>query len=103
MTLIIKPERATQNRLITLFRNELNYRYLGDWRDRPNNSNIEEEILTAYLKSRDYSTEQINRAIYRLRTKATNPNRSLYDNNKAVYSLMRYGAPVKVEEGKDTE
>jgi type I restriction enzyme, R subunit len=103
MPLIVKPERATQNRLITLFRNELNYRYLGDWRDRPNNTNIEEEILTDYLKSRRYSADQINRAIHRLRTEASNPNRSLYDNNQAVYSLLRYGVPVKVEAGKVTE
>ena len=26
-----KLERATQNRIITLFREELGYRYLGDW------------------------------------------------------------------------
>jgi type I restriction enzyme R subunit len=103
MPLIVKPERATQNRLIALFRNELNYRYLGDWRDRPNNSDIEEEILTDYLKTRDYSAEQISRAIHRLRTEATNPNRSLYDNNEAVYSLLRYGVPVRVEAGKVTE
>ena len=103
MNLIVKPERATQNRLIALFRNELKYRYLGDWRDRPNNSNIEEDILTDYLKGRDYSTDQINRAIYHLRTEATNPNRSLYDNNEKVYSLLRYGVPVKVEAGKVTE
>ena len=44
-----KPERATQNRVIALFRDELHYRYLGDWIDRDGNSNIEEEILTAYL------------------------------------------------------
>ena len=77
MNLIVKPERETQNRLIALFRNELNYRYLGDWRDRPNNSNIEEEILTDYLKAGGYSPDQINRAIYRLRTEAINPNRKL--------------------------
>jgi hypothetical protein len=41
-----KPERATQNRIIALFQKELRYRYLGDWTDRPNNSNIEEDILT---------------------------------------------------------
>ncbi len=38
-----------------------------------------------------------------LRTEADNPNRSLYDNNKAVYSLLRYGVPVKIEAGTVTE
>jgi type I site-specific restriction-modification system R (restriction) subunit len=33
----------------------------------------------------------------------SNPNRSLYDNNKAVYSLLRYGVPVKIEAGKVTD
>ena len=32
-----------------------------------------------------------------LRAEADNPNRSLYDNNKAVYSLLRYGVPVKTD------
>ena len=38
-----KPERATQNRVIALFRDELHYRYLGDRADCPSNSNIEED------------------------------------------------------------
>ena len=40
MTHIGKPERATQNRVIALFRDELGYRTLGDWTDRPGNSNL---------------------------------------------------------------
>ncbi len=49
MSPIGQSERATQNRIIALFRDELRYRYLGDWTDRPDNSNIEEKLLTAYL------------------------------------------------------
>jgi type I restriction enzyme R subunit len=98
-----KPERETQNRVIALFRDELGYRYLGDWSDHPANSNIQEDLLTAHLTNAGYSAEQISRAIYLLRTAADNPNRSLYENNREVYSLLRYGVPVKIESGKVTE
>ena len=49
MSTIGQPERDTQNRVIALFRDELEYRYLDDWTDRPSNSNIEEDLLTACL------------------------------------------------------
>src|SRR5438067_1083722 len=103
MNSVGKPERETQGRLLTLFREELGYRYLGDWSDRAGNRNIEEDLLTAWLIKREYSAEQISRAIYLLRVEVDNPNRSLYDNNKAVYGYLRYGVPVKVEAGKVTE
>ena len=32
-----QPERATQNRVIALFRDQLEYRYLGDWTARDGN------------------------------------------------------------------
>jgi type I restriction enzyme R subunit len=38
--------------VISLFYEKLRYRYLGDWKDRTGNSNIEEGILTAYLQRR---------------------------------------------------
>jgi type I restriction enzyme R subunit len=47
-----QPERATQNRVIAVFRDELDYRYLGDWTDRVGNSNFEEKLLTAWLPVR---------------------------------------------------
>jgi type I restriction enzyme R subunit len=103
MNAIGKPERVTQNRVIALFRDELGYRFMGDWSDRVGNSNIEEGLLKEYLTKCKYSPEQINRAIYLLKTEAENPNHSLYENNKAVYGLLRYGVPVKIEAGKVTE
>ncbi len=49
MNTIGKPERYTQQRVIRLFCDELGYRYLGDWTDRENNSDIEEGLLAASL------------------------------------------------------
>lgn len=92
MSMIGKPERVTQNRVIALFRDELHYRYLGDWTDRPDNNNIEEKLLTDSLTRADYSPEQISRALYLLKTEAENPNRSLYDNN-AVRALSWFFWP----------
>jgi len=103
MSAIGLPERATQKRVIALFRDELGYRYLGDWSDRVGNSNIEEDLLTAYLNKCSYSAAQISKALYELSTAANNPNRSLYDNNKHVYSLLRYGVPVKAAVSENTE
>ncbi|KAA0224677.1 HsdR family type I site-specific deoxyribonuclease [candidate division KSB1 bacterium] len=103
MTTIGKPERATQNRVIALFREELGYRYLGDWSEREGNSNIEEKLLADYLNKSGYVPVQISVAIFKLRTEADNHHRGLYDNNKAVFSLLRYGVPVKLEAGKVTE
>src|SRR6266581_3680703 len=103
MSNIGQPERATQNRVIALFRDELQYRYLGNWTDRDGNSNIEAGLLTAYLTRSGYTPAQISRAIYVLRTEANNHSRGLYGNNKAVYNLLRYGVPVKIEAGQVTE
>ena len=102
MSTLGQPERATQNRVIALFLDELHYRYLGDWTDREGNSNIEEVLLANHLSRNGYSAAQISAAIHKLRTEADNPNRSLYGNNQAVYSLLRYGVQLKTEAGKVT-
>ena len=98
-----KTERITQNRVVRLFHEELGYRYLGNWTDRPNNSNIEETLITDHLRKTGYTREQIAAALYRLRTEALNHSRNLYGNNQAVYSLLRYGVPVKLDPAKPTE
>ncbi|MCB0257491.1 MAG: type I restriction endonuclease subunit R, partial [Anaerolineae bacterium] len=103
MSMIGQPERATQERVIALFHNELDYRYLGDWRDRENNRNVEEDLLSEWLGQRGYTAAQIAAALHKLRTEADNHSRSLYAKNRAVYQLLRYGVPVKTEAGKLTE
>lgn len=103
MSKIGTSERETQNRLIALFHDELKYKYLGNWADREGNSNIEVALLTAYLLRSGYTQAQINIAIDKLSKAASHPNRSLYDNNKAVYSLLRYPVSVKTEVDKNSE
>ena len=98
-----KPERVTQNRIVGLFRDQLSWRYLGDWSDRAGNSNIEEALLRDWLGQRGYTSAQIAAALHRLRTEATHHGRGLYGNNKAVYGLLRYGVPVNAEAGQVTE
>jgi len=103
MTPIGQPERSTQNRVIALFRDELGYRTLDDWTDRPGNSNIEDSLLSAWLTQRGHSKAQIAIVLHHLRTEAMNHNRSSTANNQAVYSLLRYGVPVKTDASLPTE
>ena len=102
MSKIGKAEKETQNRVIKLFTQNLGYRYLGDKTDQTN-SNVETEVLSAWLKKRGYDQSQINRALDLFQRDAHNPTRSLYENNKAVYEQLRYGVKVKTEAGQATE
>jgi len=99
MNNIGKKERETQNRVIALFRNELNYRYLGNWEEREDNSNIEKAILTAWLIKKGYSQNLIGKALYEFGKAAGDQSRSLYDVNKEVYSMLRYGVTVQPDIG----
>ncbi len=103
MSQVGQIERLTQNRVVKLFKNELQYDYLGNWEDRQSNSNIEEDLLTHYLTQKGYSSTQISKAQYELGIAANNPNESLYTNNKNVYKLLRYGVQVKAEAGDNFE
>ena len=95
-------ERSTQDRVISLFQEKLDYRYLGDWKDRPGNSNIEAGILTAYLQRRGYSPAEISGALYQLRIAADISQAGLYEANRRVYSLLRYGVQVKAAADQPT-
>ncbi|HRF16796.1 MAG TPA: type I restriction endonuclease, partial [Chitinophagaceae bacterium] len=95
-----EKERYTQNRIVKLFREEMGYQYLGNWEDNPNNSNIEETYLRQYLEEKaGYPKDLINRAIYKLKSAANNANGHLYNSNKEVYKLLRYGVEVSANPG----
>src|SRR5258705_12780276 len=80
LSTIGQPERATQDRVVALFRDELGYRYLGDWTDRSGNSNIEEGLLSTWLTGHGYSAAQIGVALHKLRTQAANVTRASVPN-----------------------
>ena len=98
MNTIGQKERATQDRVVNLFRKHLDYGYLGNWEQRENNRNIEEGLVKAFLSGQGYNDLLINKALQKLNKEAAlGEGKNLYDANKAVYRLLRYG--VKVKEG----
>ena len=103
MNKIGQIEIITQNRVVKLFQDKLGYKYLGNWKTRQNNSNIEEKLLYAYLSKKGYKSILITKAIDELKAIANNFNDNLYVTNKKVYQLLRYGADIKAEAGKNTE
>jgi len=103
MSRIAEKEIQTQKRLIELFKNELEYIYVGDWKERPNNSNIEEDFLYKNLKKRGYDDIQITKTIDHLNRKSNNLSNNLYQRNKDIYELMRYGISIKTDASKLTE
>jgi len=80
----------------------LGYTYLGDWTDRPNNSNIEETLLRAFLESK-YPDVLVKKAIDEFRKTANDESKSLYDRNKEVYQSLRYGIKVREEIGENKQ
>lgn len=100
----MKKERSTQNRIIKLLSEKLGYTYLGNWEERENNSNIEEEYLKKYLGKTGYSSVLITKAITDFKKAAIlNTNDDLYPVNKEVYSLLRYGVKVKEDVGENPQ
>lgn len=96
-------ERKTQDRIIKIFKDLLNYEYLGNWEEREDNKNIEEEYLRNYLvRTSKYSEKVIEKAIRELQKTATNQTLGLFDLNREVYERLRYGISIQEELGKDS-
>ena len=93
-------ERKTQNRIVSLFRDRLGYDYLGNWEEREDNSNVEVELLQAFLTRAGYSEKLIKKAIETLQKCVNRPQLSLYDLNRDTYSLLRYSAKERERLGE---
>jgi len=101
MSTVGQNERATQDRVIKLFEQSLGYRKAGNWIDRQGNANIEEKDLKTFLsKKQGYSDTLIARALDKLEKVAGDQSKNLYDVNKEVYRLLRYGIKELEEVGE---
>lgn len=95
MSSVGQRERLTQDRVVDVLSSQLGYEYAGDWKDRAN-SNVEEELLRQNLLARGYDEDLVRRAIQQFITATSLPaGGSLYDANRKVYGLLRYGVKVK--------
>ena len=97
-------ERRTQDRVVALFRDQLGYKFLGNWEYREGNANVETELLTQNLRARGYDDNLVNRALDQLgKAAAVGAGHDLYEANRDVYGLLRYGVKVKPGIGEQTE
>lgn len=104
MSNVGQVERMTQDRVVKLLRDQLGYKYVGNWETRVGNANIEVELLEANLSARGYSDAAIAKAIATLKSDASlGGGRDLMEANREVYSLLRYGVQVKIEAGETSE
>lgn len=99
MSTVGQIERATQNRVVKLFRETLGYEYFGDWHDRQGNRNVEEDYVRAWLKGQ-YDETIVARAIAELQRVAGDQSRIAYDVNRSVYERLRYGVKVSTGVGE---
>lgn len=101
MTTVGQREIRTQQRVIAFLRDALGYAYLGHWKDREGNSNIDEPQLTDWLRRQGHDDKIIKRALFELNKAAgLGGSKTLYDANREVYGLLRYGVKVKPEVGE---
>ena len=102
MSTVGQREKQTQQGVVKLFRETLGYAYLGNWEERENNRNIEPDLLRAWLKRQGHADALISKVLYELEKAAGDTSKSLYDRNRAVYDLLRYGVKVKPDVGENT-
>ena len=101
MNTVGETEIHTQERVVTFFQKTLGYSDLGNWHARQDNSNVEKDLLTDWLRSRQCDDEIITKVLYELdKASALGSNRTLIDANRKVYELLRYGVNVQPSTGE---
>lgn len=98
MACVGEREARTQRRVITFLRDSLGYEYLGTWENREGNSNVEEELLHRWLNKNGHGEKVLGKVLFELRKAAgIGGSKTLYDANREVYGLLRYGVKIRPE------
>lgn len=101
MSTVGQREVLCQQRVIAFFRDALRYTYLGHWKDREGNSNVEDVELTKWLKRQGHTDKIVGKVLFELnKAIALGGSKTLYDANRDVYGLLRYGVKVKPDVGE---
>ncbi len=89
MSTVGQREMMTQQHVINLFRHTLDYDYLGNWKDRAGNSNVEVDLLRKWLIREGHSDKIVGKVLYELdKARAIGGSKTLYDANREVYGLL---------------
>ena len=101
MSNVGQREFHAQQRVVEFFRDSLRYAYLGRWQDRDINRNVEKGHLTRWLKRQGHGDKIIEKALYELdKAAALGGSKTLYEANREVYGLLRYGVKVQPSIGE---
>ena len=101
MSTVGERERRTQQRVVAFLRDALDYDYLGDWHRRADNRNIESTYLTAWLQRQGHGEKLIGKVLYELeKAAALGGSSTLFEANRDVYGLLRYGVKVQPDVGE---
>lgn len=96
-------ERRTQQRVVAFFRDALGYTWLGDWHRRAGNGNVEQGLLGGWLQRQGHSEKLIDKVLFELdKAAALGGSTTLFEANRDVYGLLRYGVKVRPEVGEQT-
>lgn len=100
-------ERKVQNKVLQWLttaedKGGLGYTYLGNLEDLDNKS-VKEDLLKKNLKKRGYNKKQISKAVNELVSKSNNQVDTLYQINKDIYSLIRYGLQGVKDEDRNRQ
>ena len=91
---MVERELQSQKKVKKWLIEDLGYRFLGNKQDQDNTA-ILEDVLLDNLRKRGYDDSLAKRAVREIVALTKNQQKSLYDLNKEIYSLLRYGFKAK--------